>query len=105
MRNHKRTHGSHAVAPRVKLKKSKKKLSNVLTLMETENVALKGQEFKCSICKEVFPSRGAISKHSKMFHENSKPFQCDDCGQGFTRRGTLRIHQEKNHQQLSATLP
>lgn len=100
LRNHQKIHVTRqSMAPRVKLKKSKKKL---LALLAPDD----GKCFKCSICKEGFPSRGAISKHSKQFHFDSKPFQCDECGIGFTRRGTLRIHQEKQHSGiLSSTLP
>lgn len=60
------------------------------------------KDYKCSICKEIFPSRGAISKHSKEVHAGSKPFQCNLCGIGFTRRGTLRMHMVK-HEKLNMT--
>ena len=117
LRNHQKTHIAHharaLIPPRVRLKKTtqNKRAANLMALMAPDGAPPPkvspdaGKIFKCSICKEAFPSRGAISAHSKEMHSDSKPFQCGICGLGFTRRGTLRIHEEKHKLKMSETLP
>ena len=48
--------------------------------------------YKCSVCKEEFPSIRDVMQHSKEVHEGAKPNLCTICGSSYATKETLRDH-------------
>ena len=61
-----------------------------------ENKALK-EPSKCTICDEMFSSRGNMETHINNKHNKSNPFVCDICSASFQKKNDLQRHMFTKH--------
>lgn len=48
-------------------------------------------EYKCYICKKIFPSPSKLERH-QVVHTGDKPFSCSKCDGRFTQKPALKNH-------------
>ena len=51
----------------------------------------------CSVCGNLYKTKGTLKKHIKYAHEREEEIVCEICGECFTRPSSLTRHIQRKH--------
>ena len=54
----------------------------------TEHV---GKRFTCPRCPCTYASKGGLTEHVRLIHENAARYRCDTCGKGYPFARTITV--------------